>query len=143
MDGGYDRDRFIFPVERDFCCSICLGVLRDVRLCESGEHYFCFGCISQHLANSSTCPECRQPLTPENLRLPQRFLRNRLSELRIKCKYIVRGCLEYVELGNLQDHENGCEYRPVTCENCHLQVSAREMDNHRNFCDALTNAQIG
>ncbi|XP_028415412.1 E3 ubiquitin-protein ligase NRDP1-like [Dendronephthya gigantea] len=138
---GYDPDRFISPVDEDFLCQICRFVLNDVRLCKD-EHCFCLCCISQHLQLSSTCPVCRQILTPETLRSPQRFMRNLLSELRIRCKYINRGCPEVTALGNLQNHESVCEYRPVTCGNCHLEVNARDAGNHSfNKCRGFVNLE--
>ena len=135
MDRGYDPKRFVEQVRRDLLCFICLCVLKVPRLCEAGEHYFCCNCISQHLATSSTCPGCQEPLTVETLKLPQSFVLIFLSELRIKCDYIVRGCLEHVQLGNLQNHVNGCEYRPVTCEICGREVNAKDKDGHqKKFC---------
>ncbi|XP_028415441.1 E3 ubiquitin-protein ligase NRDP1-like [Dendronephthya gigantea] len=134
MAGGYDLDRFVHPVDEDFRCSICLDVLRNAKLCEAGDHHFCFDCILPHLANSPTCPVCLQLLTPETLQRPQRLLRNYLSELIIRCVYHNRGCREGVQLGNLENHENGCEYRDVTCETCGLQFIAREMATHQIYC---------
>ena len=132
--GGFDPSRFTFRVRSELICSICCCVLNNPRLCEAAEHRFCFDCISQNLANSPTCPECRQPLTPETLKQPQSFLRTVLSEQIIKCDYIERGCPKQVELGNLEDHAKSCEFRPVLCESCELQVNAKELVNHQRFC---------
>ena len=132
--GGFDQNRFTFRVRPELICCICHCVLKDPRLCEAGEHRFCFNCISQNLANSPTCPECRQPLTPETLQYPQSFLKTVLSEQIIKCDYIERGCPKQVELGNLEKHVKGCEFRPVLCESCGLQVNAKDKDNHQSFC---------
>ena len=131
MGRGYNPNRFINPVRQDFLCCICLCVIKDPRTCEQGEHYFCFFCITRHLANSPTCPECRHLLTSKTLKRPHKFLALFLSELKIKCDYFTRGCLEQVELGNLQNHVNHCEYRPITCENCHFEVNAKDEDNHK------------
>ncbi|XP_028415459.1 cilia- and flagella-associated protein 58-like isoform X2 [Dendronephthya gigantea] len=135
MGEGYDPDRFVDRVLHGFKCCICQCVLNEPRLCEAEEHKFCLNCISQHLPNSQTCPECRQHLTLETLKCPGNYFNNILSELRIKCEYMNRGCPEHVELGNLQNHVNNCEYRPVTCEECHLEVNAKDEDNHKkSFC---------
>ena len=112
---GYDERRFEGPVQQDLFCSICQCVLRDPRTCQNREHAFCLFCISQHLCNSHTCPECREVLTPETLKIP-RFLNNVLSELKIRCEFIERGCPGYVQLGNLQNHTERCGFAPVIQE---------------------------
>ena len=131
MDGrGYDESRFIPPVPRDLRCCICHDVLNDPRLCHDKEHQFCLSCITQHLSNSPTCPECREDLTPETLKQPQRFLKNRLAELKIKCDYVERGCEHHPELGNLQDHVNQCGFAPVTCANCKTEINRKDKYKH-------------
>jgi hypothetical protein len=132
---GYDESRFFGPVPRDLRCCICRDVLRNPRLCQDKEHQFCLACISQHLNNSPTCPECRENLTPETLKHPQRFLKNRLAELLIKCDYIERGCPDHIQLGNLKDHVNLCGFAPITCEKCDMQINRKDKENHdKSFC---------
>ena len=134
---GYDEGRFEGPVRPDLFCSICHGVLRNPRICQNKEHPFCLACISPHLQNSHTCPECREHLTPETLKNPPRFLMNTLSELKIKCGYNERGCPGYVLLGNLQRHVDRCGFAPVTCgnEGCGTEVNRRDKEIHeRDLC---------
>ena len=134
---GYDEGRFEGPVRPDLFCSICHGVLRNPRICQNKEHPFCLACISPHLQNSHTCPECREHLTPETLKNPPRFLMNTLSELKIKCGYNERGCPGYVLLGNLQRHVDRCGFAPVTCKNegCGKEVNRRDKEIHeRELC---------
>jgi hypothetical protein len=134
---GYDEGRFEGPVRPDLFCSICHGVLRNPRICQNKEHPFCLACISPHLQNSHTCPECREHLTPETLKNPPRFLMNILSELKIKCGYNERGCPGYVLLGNLQRHDDRCGFAPVTCgnEGCEKEVNRRDKEIHeRELC---------
>ncbi len=134
---GYDEGRFEGPVRPDLFCSICHGVLRNPRICQNKEHPFCLACISPHLQNSHTCPECREHLTPETLKNPPRFLMNTLSELKIKCGYNERGCPGYVLLGNLQRHDDRCGFAPVTCgnEGCEKEVNRRDKEIHeRELC---------
>ena len=128
---GYDERRFEGRVRPDLLCSICHEVLRDPRTCQNREHPFCLSCITQHLRNSHTCPECREDLTPETLKNP-RFLKNILSELKIKCDYNERGCPGYVQLGNLQNHVERCGFAPVTCRNegCGTVVNKRDKEIH-------------
>ena len=134
---GYDDRRFEGQVREDLFCSICQGVLRNPRTCQNKEHPFCLSCISQHLRNSHTCPECREHLTPETLKDPPRFLKNTLTELEIKCDYTERGCPGYVQLGNLQNHVERCGFAPVMCgnEGCGTVVNKRDKEIHeRELC---------
>ena len=134
---GYDDRRFEGRVREDLFCCICQGVLRNPRTCQNKEHPFCLSCISQHLRNSHTCPECREHLTPETLKDPPRFLKNILSELKIKCDYTERGCPGYVQLGNLQNHVERCGFAPVMCgnEGCGTVVNKRDKEIHeRELC---------
>jgi hypothetical protein len=69
------------------------------------------------------------------LKHPQRFLKNRLGELKIKCDYIERGCPDHPQLGNLKYHVNNCGFAPVTCEKCEMQINRKDKDNHeKGFC---------
>ena len=127
---GYDEDRFTSVVPRDLICGICLRVLREPRLCEDGEHAFCFSCISQHPDGSHTCPKCRKDLTRKTLVRPQSYLRKSLGELKIKCDYIQRGCFDQIQLENLPDHVKLCGFAPVTCENCNWEINRKDKDYH-------------
>ena len=129
---GYDERRFEGPVKRDLFCSICHEVLRNPQTCQNKEHPFCLDCISEHLQFSPTCPECREHLTPETLKDPSRFLKNDLSELKIKCDYNERGCPGYVLLENLQHHVDRCGFAPVICgnEGCGMEVNKRDKEIH-------------
>ena len=129
---GYDERRFEGPVKRDLFCSICHEVLRNPRTCQNQEHPFCLNCISEHLQFSHTCPECREFLSPETLKDPSRFLKNDLSELKIKCDYNERGCPGYVLLENLQHHVDRCGFAPVMCgnEGCGMVVNRKEIESH-------------
>ena len=134
---GYDERRFEGPVKRDLFCSICHEVLRNPQTCQNKEHPFCLDCISEHLQFSPTCPECREHLTPETLKDPSRFLKNDLSELKIKCDYNERGCPGYVLLENLQHHVDRCGFAPVICgnEGCGMEVNKRDKEIHeKDLC---------
>ena len=133
MDRSLESNRFQFPVSENFKCSICLNVLNNPKGCRKNQHYFCFACISQHLAeNSHTCPACMDELTAETLVEPPRVLLNCIQELRVKCSYSDRGCPEYVPLGRLQNHVDECGFAPAVCENegCGAEVNKCEKFRH-------------
>ena len=135
---GYEDERFEHTVNPSFHCPICLNVLKEPKMCRNNEHVFCSVCITQHLANSSTCPQCMEELTVETLHRAPRVLINCLSELTISCDYFSRGCREYIRLGDLQTHVIRCGFAPVKCSNndCDMEVNKRDKIHHETeVCD--------
>ena len=135
---GYEDERFEHTVNPSFHCPICLNVLKEPKMCRNNEHVFCSVCITQHLANSSTCPQCMEELTVETLHRAPRVLLNCLSELTISCDYFSRGCREFIRLGDLQTHVTRCGFAPVKCSKngCDMEVNKRDKIHHETeVCD--------
>ena len=135
---GYDTARFRCTVEDNFICCICLCVLKDPMQCENNEHYFCSGCIKQHLEKTSrTCPSCQDKLTVETLRKVPRVVVDLISRYKISCDHQTRGCDAVLELKQLQAHVKDCDFMPVSCSNegCDEVVSKRDVKQHeRELC---------
>ena len=131
-DTGYDDERFLHPVGHTLHCGICTNVLKDPVMCGQNEHLFCRVCITMHLKNSQTCPNCIEPLTIATLSQASRGIRNLLAELKIKCEFFDRGCGKFIELEHLERHVADCGFVPVVCSNegCHLEVSKRDLLHH-------------
>ena len=132
---GYDDSRFEKAIDNHFHCSICYNVLKDPMMCRNNEHIFCRCCITEHLTvNSHTCPECKEELTVDTLRRAPRLVTNYLSELKIKCDYSDRGCLEYIRLEEHASHVESCGFAPVKCSNeqCGMLVNKRELIHHKS-----------
>ena len=103
--------------------------------CENNEHYFCSGCIKEHLKKTShNCPVCQDKLTVETLRKAPRIVGDCVSRYKISCDYATRGCDEVLELGTLQTHVQDCDFMPVSCSNkgCDKIVSKRDVKHHEN-----------
>ena len=135
---GYEDERFEHTVNPSFHCPICLNVLKEPKMCRNNEHVFCSVCITQHLANSSTCPQCMEELTVETLHRAPRVLINGLSEFTISCDYFSRGCREFIRLGDLQTHVIRCGFAPVKCSNndCGMEVNRHDRIHHETeVCD--------
>ena len=114
---GYEDDRFENVVSQNFHCPICLNVFKDPVMCQRNQHYFCRPCITRHLENSQRCPSCQEELTLETLNKAPRILMDYFSELKIRCDYFSRGCLEFVQLGDHERHVKDCGFTPVLCSN--------------------------
>ena len=135
MAEGYDTSRFKSAIDDGFICCICLCVLKDPMQCENNEHYFCSGCIKEHLKKTSqSCPVCQDKLTVETLRKAPRIVGDCVSRYKISCDYATRGCDEVLELGTLQAHVQDCDFMPVSCSNegCDEIVSKRDVKRHEN-----------
>ena len=131
---GYDEERFVTTISRNFLCLICFNVLKDPVLCPRNQHCFCRGCITKHLENSRRCPTCADDLTEETLTEPPRMVKDYLNELNIRCIYHDRGCEEIVQLQHLDQHEDSCGFTPVVCGNqdCGAILNKRDLIHHES-----------
>ena len=132
---GYDDERFESIVDENFHCLICYNVLKDPVMCKRNQHYFCHGCITEHLRrNSHTCPTCADELTVKTLAEVPRIVKTYLNERKIRCDYEDRGCRELVQLQNLNRHVAECGFSPVVCGNqgCNQTISKRDRTYHEN-----------
>ena len=132
---GYDDDRFESIVDQHFHCLICYNVLKDPVMCRKNQHYFCRGCITEHLRrNSHTCPTCADELTVETLTNVPRIVTDYLNGRKVRCDYEDRGCRELVQLQNLNRHVAECGFSPVLCGNqgCGQTISKRDRTHHES-----------
>ena len=131
---GYDEERFVTTVNRNFLCLICFNVLKDPVLCPRNQHCFCRGCITKHLENSQRCPTCADELTEETLTEPSRMVKDYLNESKIRCVYYDRGCEEIVQLQHLDQHEDSCGFTPAVCTNpgCGATLNKRDLTIHES-----------
>ena len=131
---GYDEERFVTTINRNFLCLICFNVLKDPVLCPRNQHCFCRGCITKHLENSRRCPTCADELTEETLIVPSRMVRDYLDESKIRCVYHDKGCEEIVQLQHLDQHEDSCGFTPVVCANpgCGATLNKRDLTIHES-----------
>ena len=135
---GYDEERFVTTIDRNFLCLICFNVLKDPVLCPKNHHCFCRGCITKHLENSRRCPTCADELTEQTLIEPPRMVKDYLNESKIRCVYHDRGCEEILQLQHLDEHEGSCGFTPVVCTNpgCGATLNKRCLVHHESeLCD--------
>ena len=131
---GYDEERFVTTINRNFLCLICFNVLKDPVLCPRNQHCFCLGCITKHLENSRRCPTCADELIEETLTEPSRMVKDYLNESKIRCVYHDRGCEEIVQLQHLDQHEDSCGFTPAVCTNpgCGATLNKRDLIHHES-----------
>ena len=131
---GYDEERFVITISRNFLCLICFNVLKDPVLCRRNQHCFCRGCITKHLENSRRCPTCADELTEDTLTEPPKMVKDYLNELNIRCIYHDRGCEEIVQLQHLDQHEDSCGFTPAVSRNqgCGAILNKRDLIHHES-----------
>ena len=74
---------------------------------------------------------CRGKLTPDVIGPPPPALRELLSSLKVLCEH--SGCEAVVPYDSIKTHQVVCAHnpeRPVSCNNCDLQMKASELVNH-------------
>ena len=131
---GYDEERFVTTLNRNFICLICFNVLKDPVLCPRNQHCFCRGCITKHLEHAKRCPTCADELTVETLIEVPRMIKDILNELNIRCVYSKRRCQEILQLQHLERHEATCGFNPAVCTNqdCSVTVNKRDLIHHES-----------
>ena len=130
---GYDQDRFTCKFSIDLVCSICLCVLEDPIECKKCETNFCSECINSWKQRNNKCPNnCELILSKSH-----RFLRSFLDALTLKCINENTGCQEVLTLSQIKSHESaGCKYRIVKCKypGCYGTFNSSEIEDHQQNC---------
>lgn len=139
---GYDLERFVGYVNEGLLCCVCRDVL-ERPLQAPCEHAYCSACISSWLVHHHSCPEDRLPLDVGSLKplhrsvyisayvcllntsyasdtafvFNDRYMRNDLTRLQIRCVNAAQGCEVVCSLESLHTHEDECEFAFISCSN--------------------------
>ena len=110
---GFESNRFIeLPamIEDELTCGICCGIFCKPVVTPCG-HTFCKDCVMEWFKSKKSCPVCRHNLI--KLCKPPVIITNLLARLRIRCKYHSKGCLEILNLDEVEKHETTkCPHHP-------------------------------
>lgn len=136
----------------DLICSICYNVFLDpVQTDNDNEdpcgHVFCRSCITQWLQTNSECPNCRSPLTIDQLRIDAR-IRRQVQHLPVVCHIDPKVCLAKGKLGKDQkwwnQHDKVCPYKYILCPICTITCQRHELKKHISECpNAFTECIMG
>jgi hypothetical protein len=125
------KEEFKYPsvisLQEEIKCPVCLRLPRKspVYQCISG-HILCKEC---HQRCEDTCPTCRRPLHGKI----RSIVADKLLDLMpVLCKYNDYGCEVETHRDKIDDHESGCDCRPVCCVDiaCHSKVPMKRMIHH-------------
>jgi len=129
---GIDTALAIEELDTDFICAICHDIVQNpvITTC---EHYFCDSCIRPWIQANSTCPIERDSAEEAGLSRPQRYYRNKLAEVRLRCPF--SGTETTYEA--FERHKMNCPENPdawMECNFCHVKHMINEEDNHQQSC---------
>ena len=134
-DGGYDLEIF---VDRDriieYICQICHNVSRDcVEVSCGNGHIFCFECIKYHFEiNGHSCPADRT----QDINITQNdFVKRKILASNVKCKYNKFNCEWIGVLKNFDQHCINCNYKPIACKYCKMDISLTAINEHYLQCN--------
>ncbi|CAH1275625.1 TRAF5 [Branchiostoma lanceolatum] len=119
-------------ISNSFKCGVCLGLLDDTVMCQSG-HPFCKPCLIRSLHVRGACPTCRRSMTPGDM-VDGRVVNDFLTEAPVRC---TNGemCSWKGNLARITAHDNVCAFKKVDCANdCGKEVERRDLQNHRAVC---------
>jgi len=107
---GYDLDRFVGTIDKEFECPICCMVLEDPRQTLKCYHTFCSKCIQEWMKRESNCPFCRQRLTTSDVVPVPLILRNLIGNLSVRCDLACQGCPAIIRFQDLAAHVRNCDF---------------------------------
>eukprot|EP00442_Polarella_glacialis_P000048 CAMPEP_0115104588 /NCGR_PEP_ID=MMETSP0227-20121206/35416_1 /TAXON_ID=89957 /ORGANISM="Polarella glacialis, Strain CCMP 1383" /LENGTH=313 /DNA_ID=CAMNT_0002501557 /DNA_START=32 /DNA_END=973 /DNA_ORIENTATION=- len=118
-------------------CPMCHDVFMDPVLVCDAEHHLCRSCANSLVMlpaqRDRKCPSCRQKV---HIRDGQRFLRNMVAQLRVRCPNKARGCAETPTREQVESHVRACPYSVVKCEFCSLTTERQLLSHTHHHCDA-------
>ncbi|CAE8743211.1 unnamed protein product [Polarella glacialis] len=142
-------------------CPMCHDVFMDPVLVCDAEHHLCRSCanslvmlpaqrdrkcprgeellelprrvLQRSEMKLPRCPSCRQKV---HIRDGQRFLRNMVAQLRVRCPNKARGCAETPTREQVESHVRACPYSVVKCEFCSLTTERQLLSHTHHHCDA-------
>lgn len=116
-------------------CSVCLGIFDTPQRTRCG-HVFCDHCIRGWLAQQPACPECRAPVTEEEL-VPDRLLGGLIANLPSYCQLRAAGCPWQGKHGEVHAHlANECPCVMLACPGCEEELPRRAHAEHALKCPA-------
>eukprot|EP00741_Cyanophora_paradoxa_P007160 tig00000123_g6929.t1 len=140
----------------ELVCSICLLVMREPTLLGcSNDHALCRACAErmaegkgypfqyEYMKESLWCPVDREVVDRERFR-PAPFVSRQISDLRVHCRFLERGCKWRGNVGTFAAHVERCPEGWGVCRCCGARVCIVELEAHEAVCQRpCLNADVG
>ena len=117
-------------------CVICHEIALNPKECQNCQNLFCDDCINAWIEIKPVCP-CFCSEQPLLVRQAHKFIRDIISNLKVKCLNHNLGCHETIRFESLQNHEkNHCSFRKIPCPNgfCQQEIFHIEISSHKEKC---------
>ncbi|KAF0042854.1 hypothetical protein F2P81_004191 [Scophthalmus maximus] len=123
---GYDVE-FDPHLEPKYECPICLMALRNAVQTPCG-HRFCKNCIEKSIRDTGQrCPVDNEMLTEDQL-FPDNFAKREILSLTVRCPN--SGCVDKMELRQLENHLAHCQFATEPCPQCQQSVRKSHLEEH-------------
>jgi len=118
--------------KKEFECPICTCLLWKPIRCKNCEKHFCESCLKLvfEKINPNNCPyggkfEATKPVP---------LLLSLLGELQISCINEANGCKESIPYESLEKHQEKCQYKYFSCQDCQKNILFKELISHSKIC---------
>jgi len=132
---GLNRISKEFESKLEFIkCFICGKVLWNPVLDKNCKKLFCLDCITKYTEGHGGNCKCEFPFAPKN---PPKTIEKILDDLTLTCENLARNCKNLVKYGELEMHEDTCEFAVIGCDNggCDNKTILRiEREEHKKIC---------
>lgn len=96
--------------------------------CKKCSQVLCAKCVEMIVKADAKCPNCREYLQVRKL---NRYLKQIVSNLKIRCHLQASGCEVALPLEELIEHESTCEFDSIQCpKQCGKRVIRKLSDDH-------------
>lgn len=117
-------------------CVICQEIPLYPKECQNCQNLFCQDCIGEWLNIKNVCP-CFCSENEIKMKGAHKFIRDLISNLRVKCSNYGLGCNENIRYEALNNHEkNNCLFRKIKCPNnsCENEILFKDKKAHETIC---------
>ena len=115
---GYPHNLFLKTiVPPELFCVLCKNVLRDPVTCLTCKIWLCLSCTQNAFLKRSSFfffnkirYRCNFGDEKHSYSPINKFIKNKIEEYQIRCKYSGQGCLKVAKVGVIDKHEEACEF---------------------------------
>ena len=127
-DQEYD---FVEEPPPDFYCAVSLELLLDPHQTVCCGHHLSSGVVVRLQRERRPCPMCQNPAFKTHADL---YLRRKVRELQVRCRYRPEGCEWVSDLGNRDAHTRTCTKQPWSCPHCRFSGLREAEQSHIEEC---------
>lgn len=114
---------------QDLECGIDMVIPLNPYMCSKCQNVFCRDCALQCKQKYQQCPmRCPKPF--ELIAVDNLIVKDQIKKIRLFCQYKTFGCKVTPLFIEKDEHEKVCEFKPIKCPICAMEVSRSKLINH-------------